>query len=138
MVPPSVSRRALLFFLATLGICFAVAGNPIDGTEAPGSSARIPGSEKIEHVVWIIQENQSFDNYFGTFPGADGIPPETCLPKMPGSRECVKPFHMTIQEPPCDLSHFWNAAHAAYDNGLMDGFVWAEGSPFTMGYYDHL
>jgi len=95
-----------------------------------------PGTGKIDHVIWIIQENHSFDNYFGTFPGADGIPPSTCLPKLPGSRACVKPFHMPITQPACDLSHFWNAAHAAYDNGRMDGFVWAEGSPNTMGYYD--
>lgn len=98
--------------------------------------APIPGSEKIEHVVWIIQENHSFDNYFGTFPGADGLPPSTCLPKMPGSKDCVKPFHMPPGQPLLDLEHSWETAHAAYDNGKMDGFVWTEGSPYTMGYYD--
>jgi phospholipase C len=34
------------------------------------------------------------------------------------------------------MSHEWPVAHAAYDNGRMDGFVWAEGTPNTMGYYD--
>jgi phospholipase C len=96
----------------------------------------IAGSEKIEHVVWIIQENRSFDNYFGTFPGADGIPPSTCLPKLPGSKDCVKPFHMPPGQPFTDLSHNWEIAHAAYDHGAMDGFVWAEGSTYTMGYLD--
>lgn len=109
------------------------------------SRAPIPvakGIQKIAHVVWISQENRSFDNYFGTYPGTDGIPPGTCLPVLPGSRRCVKPFHMpdggvgVDGGPPCDLSHLWNAAHAAYDNGRMDGFVWAEGSAYTMGYYD--
>ncbi len=94
------------------------------------------GLDKITHVIWIIQENHSFDNYFGTFPGADGIPLSTCLPKLPGGKSCVKPFHMPKGEPVCDLNHLWNAAHAAYDNGHMDGFVWAEGSPYTMGHYD--
>ncbi len=94
------------------------------------------GMEKIKHVVWVIQENHSFDNYFGTFPGVDGIPPATCLPKMPGSKACVKPFHMPAGAPPCDLGHAWPLAHAAYDNGKMDGFVWAEGTSYTMGYYD--
>lgn len=98
--------------------------------------APIPGSEKIEHVVWIIQENHSFDNYFGTFPGADGLPPSTCLPKMPGSKDCVKPFHMPPGQPLLDLEHSWETAHAVYDNGRMDGFVWTEGSSYTMGYYD--
>ncbi len=95
-----------------------------------------PGITKIKHVIWIIQENHSFDNYFGTYPGADGIPPATCLPKMPGSRACVVPFHMPEAGPPCDLAHEWEIAHAAYDHGTMDGFVWAEGSSYTMGYYD--
>ena len=100
------------------------------------ASLAIPGSEKIEHVVWIIQENHSFDNYFGTFPGADGIPPSTCLPKMPGAQECVKPFHMPPSQPLLDLEHSWETAHASYNHGTMDGFVWAEGSPYTMGHYD--
>jgi len=60
---------------------------------------------KIEHVIWIIQENLTFDNYFGTFPGSDGIPPATCLPKMPGSKECVAPFQMPKDMPGCDLDH---------------------------------
>ncbi len=111
-------------------------------TEA-GSSGRakanstIPkGIEKIQHVIWIIQENHSFDNYFGTYPGADGITPSTCLPKLPGSTSCVAPFHMPKDQPVCDLGHSWGSAHAAYDHGTMDGFVWAEGTPYTMGYYD--
>jgi phospholipase C len=52
---------------------------------------------KIQHVVVIIQENRSFDSYFGTCPGADGIPmrdgvPTVCVPD-PQTNECVKPFH---------------------------------------------
>lgn len=95
------------------------------------------GMAKIKHVIWIIQENRTFDNYFGTFPGADGIPPSTCLPKTPGSKACVKPFHSSDPEfGGCDIPHDWEAAHAAYDHGAMDGFVWAEGTPYTMGYLD--
>ncbi len=94
------------------------------------------GIEKIQHIVWIIQENRSFDNYFGTFPGADGIPAGTCLSELPGSARCVKPFHLTNGMPECDLKHEWEIAHAAYDHGAMDGFVWAEGSSYTMGYLD--
>lgn len=107
---------------------------------APAQAARakqeIPGIKKIDHVVWIIQENHSFDNYFGTFPHADGIPPSTCLPIMPGSKKCVKPFHMPAGQPLLDLEHSWETAHSAYSHGTMNGFVWTEGSPYTMGYYD--
>lgn len=95
-----------------------------------------PGFNKINHVIWIIQENRTFDNYFGTYPGADGIPPSTCLPKMPGGKDCVKPFHMPEGAPSSDIVHQWEAIHSAYDSGRMDGFVWTAGTPFTMGYYD--
>ena len=37
-------------------------------------SAHATGIHKIKHVVVIMQENRSFDQYFGTYPGADGIP----------------------------------------------------------------
>jgi len=84
-----------------------------------------------------MQENRTFDNYFGTFPGADGIPPSTCLAKSPGSTDCVAPFHMPNLFPTCDLPHEWEHAHAAYDNGRMDAFVWVEGTPYTMGYLDN-
>ena len=49
----------------------AVPGLGIDTSGAP-----LTGIHKIKHVVMIMQENRSFDSYFGTFPGADGIPIE--------------------------------------------------------------
>jgi phospholipase C len=108
-----------------------------EAAKAPPDPPQASGKfQKINHVIWIIQENHSFDNYFGTFPGADGFPPGTCAPEMPGSKKCIKPFHMPKDQPIFDIAHSWEAAHAAYNNGRMDGFVWAEGTPYTMGYYD--
>ena len=43
---------------------------------AAGAHAVTP----IKHFVVLMQENHSFDNYFGTFPGADGISRDTCMP----------------------------------------------------------
>jgi hypothetical protein len=43
----------------------------VDGSS---SAATVTGIAKIKHVVVIMQENRSFDTYFGTYPGADGIP----------------------------------------------------------------
>ena len=135
-----LSRRALQsIVLGGLGlvITFMLLGrNALPRAQAAGGSAPPHGMEKIQHVIWIIQENHSFDNYFGTFPNADGIPPSTCLAEMPGSKKCVKPFHMPAGQPLLDLEHSWETAQAAYDHGTMDGFVWVEGSPYTMGYYD--
>jgi len=79
----------------------------------------------IQHVVVIVQENHTFDNYFGTFPGANGNQNDP-----PG----VKPFHLA--GPIVDLCHSTPCAHAAYDRGKMDGFLQAEGSSETFGYYD--
>ena len=46
-----------------------------DGVDAARSGPAVPPDiHKIKHVVVIMQENRSFDTYFGTYPGADGIP----------------------------------------------------------------
>lgn len=119
-----------------LGIAAFVAA--VSAAAGPRKDAP-PGIEKINHIVWIIQENRSFDNYFGTYPGADGIPQGTCLPVLPGSSRRIKPFLVegaAMDGPACDLSHEWDQAHAAFDHGAMDGFVWAEGTPFTMAHLD--
>ena len=79
------------------------------------------GIHKIRHVVVIMQENRSFDSYFGTFPGADGIPPGVCVPD-PINGACVAPYH-----DPSDLNyggpHGMSNGVADIDGGLMDGFV---------------
>jgi phospholipase C len=91
-------------------------------TVAPG------GIHKIKHVVIIMQENRSFDQYFGTYPGAAGIPgvagnpgTEPCLPD-PENGGCIKPFHdaanLNYGGP-----HGQSNATADIDGGKMDGFV---------------
>jgi hypothetical protein len=50
------------------------------------------GIFNIDHFIFIVQENRSFDNYFGTFPGADGIPDGTCIPD-PKVQRCLHPYH---------------------------------------------
>lgn len=84
------------------------------------------GIHKIRHVVVIVQENRSFDSYFGTFPGADGIPSRdgrfsVCVPD-PRSRRCQRPFHDRA-----DVNgggpHDGTASAADVDRGRMDGFV---------------
>jgi phospholipase C len=86
----------------------------------PGSSTGA-GIHKIRHVIVIMQENRSFDSYFGTFPGADGIPRNVCV-HDPLDGECVKPFHdrhdMNAGGP-----HGKSEAVADVDGGRMDGFV---------------
>ena len=86
-------------------------------------------------MVIVLQENHTFDNYFGTYPGGEGtLGKNICIPQMKGSAKCVAPFHDKNLSP-VDLNHNWNAAHSDFDSGLMDGFVYSEGSNETMGYY---
>jgi phospholipase C len=90
---------------------------------AASSAAAVPseGIHNIKHVVMIMQENRSFDSYFGTYPGANGIPAGVCVPD-PTSGACVRPFHN-----PNDKNfggpHGSKAAAADIDGGKMDGFV---------------
>jgi phospholipase C len=90
----------------------------------------------IKNIVVVLQENHSFDNYFGTFPGADGTSGKSiCLPASLGSAKCVSPFHESNLTP-VDMNHGHVAAHADYDGGKMDAFVYTEKNNETMGYYD--
>src|SRR5256886_8609274 len=80
---------------------------------------------KIKHVVVIMQENRSFDSYFGTYPGADGIPmsggtPSVCVPDPAGG--CQRPFHDTADVNGGGPHGQVNAA-ADIDGGKMDGVV---------------
>jgi phospholipase C len=85
-----------------------------------------PAIHKIRHVIMIIQENRSFDNYFGTFPGADGIPmlngvPTACVPD-PRIGRCVRPYpdHNDVNG---GGPHDWANALLDIDHGKMNGFV---------------
>ena len=88
----------------------------------------------IKHFVYIIQENRTFDNYFGTYPGANGIPIGTKLAYSPKGLPAMAPFHLKSPTIPHDLSHSWQAAQTAYNGGKMDGFLWAEW-PEALRYY---
>jgi phospholipase C len=75
----------------------------------------------IQHVVMIMQENRSFDSYFGTYAGSNGIPAGICVPD-PLHGGCVAPFHDPRDE---NLGGPHTAANAVadIDGGKMDGFV---------------
>jgi phospholipase C len=118
----------------TAGYALLAAGRPAAAAATP-----------IQHVVFIVQENRSFDSYFGTFPGADGISmdssghPTVCVPD-PQAGTCAYPFHDSA-----DLNgggpHDNIDAVRDIDAGKMDGFVAVKESTNTprndvMGYHD--
>jgi phospholipase C len=98
---------------------------PGDARNVTSTSASLPidvdAIHKIRHVVIIMQENRSFDTYFGTYPGADGLPPGVCVPD-PLHATCVRPFHDTADQNAGGPHGQVNAA-ADIDGGKMDGFV---------------
>ncbi len=90
------------------------------------SSTINPDIHKIKHIIVIMQENRSFDSYFGTYPGADGIPMQNGVPTVcandPQTGQCVKPYHN-----PNDLNgggpHGATNATADINAGKMNGFI---------------
>ena len=125
----------LLLFAAFAGGCAHPEATSPTGGATTGSSGTPDGGQgdagnqapgKIEHVFIIFQENRSFDHYFGTFPGADGIPtlPDggfaVCLPKIDGG--CQPIYHDTA-----DVNGGGPHGHGNYlfdlADGGMNGFV---------------
>src|SRR5262245_45900965 len=108
--------------VALLGVALVATGC----ARVLASETGAEGILKIRHVIVIMQENRSFDSYFGTYPGADGIPmadgrPTVCVPD-PRLGTCVEPFHdpsLINQGGP----HGANDARRDVDGGAMDGFV---------------
>ena len=115
-------RRSLVAAVAVVGLVVGgITWAVTNGPKAPAS-----GIHQIKHIVVIMQENRSFDSYFGTFPGADGIPmsngvPTVCSPD-PATGGCDKPFH-----DPTDKNaggpHGQTNATADINGGAMNGFV---------------
>src|SRR5437588_10479825 len=114
----------------------------------------------IDHVVILVQENRSFDHYFGSYRGVTGFADPNVLslsdasglsifaqPGYPGGfdGDHLYPFHLdSVNNGQCtnDIDHSWGPQHTYWDNGKLDGFVTghlaADGSsngPLTMGYY---
>src|SRR5215831_2710339 len=107
-----------------VGAAMAVSGAARAGQEVragPSLADLEPGIHKIKHVVMIMQENRSFDSYFGTFPGADGIPAGACLPD-PRNGGCAKPW-VDHQDSNGNDPHDQRAFLGDLAGGRMNGFV---------------
>ena len=113
-----------------LALAAAAYLSPIAIADSAKDVSQIP----IKHFVYIIQENITFDHYFGTYPGADGIPLDAKFAYSPGGLATVSPFHLNTTSIPHDLNHSWQAAHVSEDGGKMDGFLWGEW-PEALSYY---
>jgi phospholipase C len=113
---------AIVAMIVALPACTGGGGTSRRPTPSPARA----DIHSIRHVVVIMQENRSFDSYFGTFPRADGIPmsgaaPSVCLPD-PASTACARP-HPDHADANGGGPHSEANAKADINGGRMDGFV---------------
>jgi phospholipase C len=114
--------RRLRLLLAT-GASAALVGG-LAFTFVPASSgapAVLRGIHKIQHVIVIMQENRSFDSYFGTYPGADGLPASVCVPD-PKNGGCIQPY-VDHADRNSGGPHENPNSIADVNGGQMNGFV---------------
>jgi phospholipase C len=156
-----ISRRRFLGGGIALAGAAGLAGYlPESLSRAATASAASRGPfdlSQVKHLVFLMQENRSFDHYFGTFPGVAGFSDPRAI-RLPGGLSVfqqpdpfnpdgfLEPFHIsTITTGAAaipDLSHDWRPQHNSWNNGTMDGWLRSHtlfdgrvNGPYTMGYY---
>ena len=113
-----------------------IAGRRPDLTRPAGTDL-IP---EIEHIVVVMQENHSYDSYFGMLGRGDGFKldaqglPLASNPDVHGNS--VRAFHMASTCQSHSLSQNWNSSHIQWNNGKLDGFVRSPSGAAAMGYWD--
>ncbi|TJZ76673.1 phospholipase C, phosphocholine-specific [Rhodococcus oryzae] len=152
MTRKSLSRRR--FLTAGAGAAAAVAATsmlPPSLQRALATPVRPGGLESVEHVVLIMQENRSFDHYYGMLRGVRGFGDPNSLRlrtggsvfEQPGPNGPVLPFpirdsaaaqRMDTQNV-TGLDHSWEGGHQALADGWHDGWIAAK-TGTTMAYYD--
>ncbi len=123
----------------------------------PKSDSARGALRDVKHVVLLMQENRSFDHYFGTLAGVRGFDDRKAL-ILPGGRSVfyqpdtvnpkgyLLPFHLdtratSAQKIP-STSHAWSVQHQAWNGGQMDQWLPAHrkadgvNGPYCMGHYD--
>src|SRR5436305_3066509 len=158
--PDQLSRRQLLSvgLAAGAGALLAACSG---STARRAASVRPAGSDigAIDHVVFLVQENRSFDSYFGTYRGVRGFddhaPGDPGVFAQPWSPNTTRPpvgrllpFHLdtATMDAECtkDLTHEWGPQHQCWNGGAMNAFVQTHTAPqnegpgngvLTMGYY---
>jgi len=141
-----LTRRRFLTRGALVGGALAAAGAltalPSDMVEALREPRRRGRIEDVEHVVILMQENRSFDHYYGTLSVVRGFSDNAALtgvfhqPHPQGG--AVLPFHLDTRrvngQRLSDLDHSWEATHAALAGGDYDGWIPAD-TEFAMAYF---
>ncbi len=158
MLPKRLTRREVLKMSAAAGaagltssLLNSCGGRPAIPTP-PGTTSTCAKITDIDHVVIFIQENRSFDHYFGSYRGVRGFSDASAAFNQPylgntssSPAGVLLPFHLdtTQTNAACthDITHDWIPQHQSWDNGAMNGFVNsrlpinANDAVLSMGYY---
>ncbi|MGW2235028.1 phosphocholine-specific phospholipase C [Streptomyces sp. NPDC001759] len=143
---PEVNRRRFLQ-LAGATSAFTALSSSIQRAAALPANHRTGSIEDVEHIVVLMQENRSFDHYFGTLRGVRGFgDPRPAVTRQDGkpvwyqadaNGRDILPFHPDADDLGLafiqDLPHGWNDGHAAFNGGKYDKWVPSKGST-TMAY----
>ncbi|HWF53363.1 MAG TPA: alkaline phosphatase family protein [Solirubrobacteraceae bacterium] len=164
----SLSRRELLRYFGMLGAGAVVSKPAAAWASGPGPAALIDHARKtkaagsdlgaIDHIVFLMMENRSYDHYFGAYPRGRGFNdhPKHSLgvfaQDYPGGsalfpKNTLLPFHLDAGaglECTDDLTHEWGPMHLCWNEGAMDSWVKVHTSSkyegahgaMTMGYYE--
>ncbi|HUD63746.1 MAG TPA: alkaline phosphatase family protein, partial [Candidatus Sulfotelmatobacter sp.] len=147
----SAATAAAEIAAALLPGCGSGGGNDGGGNTPTPACAKLTD---IEHVVILIQENRSFDHYFGSYRGVRGFSDKSPAFAQPDPANTgnpppgiLQPFHLdtSATNAACthDITHDWVPQHQSWNNGAMNGFVTSRlAAPndaiLTMGYYNRL
>jgi phospholipase C len=152
-----ITRRQMLQYATAFGGA-EWAGRLLSGCGLSGSNPPSPVSSgcssvsAIDHVVILIQENRSFDHYFGSYRGVRGFNEKSAAFQQPypgntssAPMGVLLPFHLDVTKTSAacthDISHDWVPQHQSWNNGAMNGFVTsrlaidASDAVLSMGYY---
>jgi phospholipase C len=147
MTKPNANRRRFLQLASGAAAGTAFPDAIARALALPAAAARTGTLRDLEHVVIFMQENRSFDHYFGTLRGVRGFadPRPMMLPggsdvfhqpQAPGSAEVVTPFRLdaatTSAQSLKSLDHSWKGSHERWK--WHDAWVPAK-TPLTMGYF---
>jgi phospholipase C len=140
-----IDRRRFLQLAGGSAAAFTLLPDSIARAAAIAPATRTGTLHDVEHIVVLMQENRSFDHYFGTLRGVRGFgdPRPVVLPSgkpvwyQPDGTRDVLPFHSEADDLGMqflqDLNHDWNGGHQAWNQGKYDQWIPAK-SATTMAY----
>ncbi|HEX3783708.1 MAG TPA: phospholipase C, phosphocholine-specific [Pseudonocardiaceae bacterium] len=139
------TRRRFLGGAAAAGALSMLPAGMVQALAAPRQQGSLAD---VEHVVILMQENRSFDHYYGSMSGVRGFADRTAVVQpngldvfhqsIPGGSEYLLPYHVNTatvdgQDDP-SLDHGWDTQHQAVADGANNGWIVAKTEP-TMGYF---